>query len=379
MLGPYDWEPPIYWETDTDWIAGGAWGFATEISPGASPPPLDSLVKFIPPDHLWPIDDYWNYHAASKPPFDLTLFNKALDARYGPSFSVSDYAEKAQVAAYESHRAMFEAYGRHKYEASGLIQWMMRNGWPSMIWHLYDWYLRPGGAYYGVKHAMEPLHLQYSYDDKTIVLVNSSLKTFSHLSAKASVYDLHGQQQYTNTVTVGSVEVDSVRTLFTLDYEPPKDTQPTTYFLRLSLVDSQHNPVSTQTYWLSTTPDVVAWDTTDWWGTLQSAYADYTALDSLPPPTLKFSDLVLDSTCALGSDTPANEHRVTVSNGGDGVAFFVHIKITKGADGEEILPVLWEDNYFTLFPGESRTVAACYAKADLGDAQPVVHLDTYND
>jgi len=32
----------------------------------------------------------------------------------------------------------------------------------STIWHLYDWYLRPGGSYYGVKSACEPLHVQYS-------------------------------------------------------------------------------------------------------------------------------------------------------------------------------------------------------------------------
>jgi exo-1,4-beta-D-glucosaminidase len=48
---------------------------------------------------------------------------------------------------------------------------MLNNAWPSMIWHLYDWYLRPGGSYYGVKHACEPLHVQYSYDDRSVVVV----------------------------------------------------------------------------------------------------------------------------------------------------------------------------------------------------------------
>ena len=52
MNGPYDWVPPIYWETDSS-KHGGAWSFATEISPGPSIPPYESLIKFIPEDSLW--------------------------------------------------------------------------------------------------------------------------------------------------------------------------------------------------------------------------------------------------------------------------------------------------------------------------------------
>jgi hypothetical protein len=28
----------------------------------------------------------------------------------------------------------------------GVIQWMLNNAWPSMIWHLHDYYLRPAAA-----------------------------------------------------------------------------------------------------------------------------------------------------------------------------------------------------------------------------------------
>src|ERR1035438_903968 len=104
-----------------------------------------------------------------------TLFRstEALTKRYGPAKSAEEYARKAQVMAYEGHRAMFEAFGRNKYTSTGVIQWMLNNAWPGMIWHLYDWYLRPGGSYFGAKKACEPLHVQYSYDDRSIVVVNS--------------------------------------------------------------------------------------------------------------------------------------------------------------------------------------------------------------
>lgn len=48
--------------------------------------------------------------------------------------------EQAQLEAYESHRAMFEAYTRNKYNSTGLIQWMLNSPWPSNMWHLYDYY-----------------------------------------------------------------------------------------------------------------------------------------------------------------------------------------------------------------------------------------------
>ena len=43
---------------------------------------------------------------------------------------LEDYERKAQAMAYDSERAMFEAYSRNKYESTGVIQWMLNNAWP---------------------------------------------------------------------------------------------------------------------------------------------------------------------------------------------------------------------------------------------------------
>ena len=50
----------------------------------------------------------------------------------------------------------------------------------------------------------------------------------------------------------------------------------------------------------------------------------------------------------------------------------------KGQGGDEVLPILWEDNYFTLFPGEKRDLAARYSVESLGGAAPVVVVDGWN-
>ena len=59
MRGPYDYTPPDYWLADTAKF-GGAYGFATEISPGAAVPPLSSLRKMLPAEHVVPDDPVWN-------------------------------------------------------------------------------------------------------------------------------------------------------------------------------------------------------------------------------------------------------------------------------------------------------------------------------
>ncbi len=104
---------------------------------------------------------------------NIQVFTDALNARYGKSISAEDFTFKSQLATYEGVRAMYEAYSRNKYTSTGVIQWMLNNAWPSMIWHLYDYYLRPGGGYFGAKKAMQTLDPVYGYDDHSVWLVSS--------------------------------------------------------------------------------------------------------------------------------------------------------------------------------------------------------------
>ena len=53
---------------------------------------------------------------------------------------------------------------------------------------------------------------------------------------------------------------------------------------------------------------------------------------------------------SLGSSTIITCGRV-VENPSKNLAFFLRLKINRCANGEEILPVLWQDNYFSLLTG----------------------------
>src|SRR5947207_11550551 len=90
---------------------------------------------------------------------------------------------------------MFEAYARDKYTSAGVIQWMLNNAWPSLIWHLYDYYLVPAGGYFGTKKACEPVHVQYSYDDNSVAVINGTYTTFKGMKASAKIYSIDAKEK----------------------------------------------------------------------------------------------------------------------------------------------------------------------------------------
>ena len=158
--------------------------------PRRAPPPLESLEAMLPPEHRWPIDKVWDFHCGGGAFKNIErLHRRRMDARFGKSTGIADFAWKAQAQAYETIRAMFEGFRANKFKATGEIQWMLNNAWPSMIWHLYDYYLRPGAAYFATKLACEPLHVLLRYDNQAVVVANDTLQPYADLTVAAEIYD----------------------------------------------------------------------------------------------------------------------------------------------------------------------------------------------
>ena len=391
MLGPYEWVPPVYWETDASKGFGGAWSFATEISPGPSIPPYESLIKFIPADSLMgsPVatagattagalgaspsfasSSVWHYHAGGGVFSTTDIFNKALAARYGAYPSIKNYTAKAQAQNYEAHRAMMEAYGLHKYNtATGVVQWMLSNPWPGLIWHTYDYYLYPGGTYFGMKKAMEPLHVMYSYASNSVAVINSLLRKFPDLQLQVSVYNPDGARKYTQTLTTG-VDEDAVKVCLPLPASI--DGLADTYFLRLELKDPGGEVYSINWYWLSKKSDTLNWKKSNWYTTPESSYADYSALQDMPKTTLE----VIRHMRGVAEDSA--HYELAVTNTGKAVAFFVHLRALKWENGGDILPVIFSDNYILLAPGETRVIRCHYRDKDTEGGIPYFLLSGWN-
>ena len=378
MTGPYEYVAPSYWEKDSlqgqanrkqcnAGGCGGAYGFNTETSMGPAVPPIESIHRMVGKDHLWPIDDVWNYHAGGGEFKTINVFSTALANRYGKSDSVEDFASKSQLQTYEGVRAMYEAYSRNKYQSTGVIQWMLNNAWPSMIWHLYDYYLRPGGGYFGAKRAMEALHPIYGYDDHSIWVVSSQYEDVKGLKLSTKIYNLDMTEKFSRDDSLDA-SADSTAKILTL---PDISDLSPVYFVVLRLTDSTGRLVGSNFYWLSTKPETIDWAKSTWWMTPTESYADFTSLAQLPKVKLKVSD----RTERRGEESFTH---VTLENPSKNLAFFIRLKVSKGEKGEEILPVVWEENYISLLPGEKREVTATYRTRKLGTAKPVVEVSGSN-
>ena len=369
MDGPYVWEPPVLWWDTTKPQAGSAFGTTAEEG-FESPPPEESLRKFIGSADLWPIGTVWNYHAGKRPFNDITPFTNGVNKRYGTTSSVTDYSKKSELLSYESTRAFFEAWNGNEYTTSfGTIFWMQNNAWPSIHWSLYDYYFKPAGGYFGTKKADEPVHILYDYFGSNVKVVNSTLTGYTNLIASVTVYNIPDlSQQYTNQVTL-NVPANASTQVFTL---PPLSGLTPTYFIRLQLKNSAGQVVSSNLYWYSTTKDGLG-NKSNWYSTSVKTYANLTGLNSLASN----SNVSASATKTSGGGTDTVTIILT-NNNPSNVAFFVRAEVTAGNNGLEVLPVTYTDNYVTLWPGESITLTASYATADLGGQAPYLRVRGYN-
>jgi exo-1,4-beta-D-glucosaminidase len=366
MTGPYEYVPPMYWLSDKK--AGGAWSYNTETSPGPAIPPKESLAKFIPKEHLWPIDDYWDFHAGGERFTTIDVFRDALAKRYGASTSLDDFERKSQAMIYDNQRSMFEAYARNKYVSTGVIQWMLNNAWPSLIWHLYDYYLVPAGGYFGTKKAQEIVHVQYDWDTNSVSVINGKYEGLKGYKVTAKLYNIDSTEAGSREATI-DLPADAATKAFDL---PAPANLSTTYFLKLQLHDATGNLVSDNFYWLSTKPDTMDWKhKKDTVYTPQKDFADLTGLNSLP-------QVKLEAEAAAQDIEGSVKIQLRVKNPSTSVAFMSHARLVKGKDGDDLVPIFWDDNYFSLLPGEEKSIAATFLKSDLEGQQPFLTLDGYN-
>ncbi|MGW6947564.1 glycoside hydrolase family 2 protein [Streptomyces xanthophaeus] len=377
MTGPYDWVPPGYWYDKRE---GGATGFNSETSAGPAVPTLDTLRRMMSPaelEALWKDPSAAQYHRSPSATFStLRLYDAALTGRYGPPAGLEDYVRTAQLAQYENVRAQFEAYSRNAKDASapstGVIYWMFNSGWTSLHWQLVDRYLDQGGAYFGAKKANEPLHVQYGYDDRSVTVVNNRNSAASRLTARVTLFDTDGTPRYDRTVTgLTAVGGGAATTALTVPAAVPGLS--TTHLARLLLTDASGREVSRNVYWLSTRPDVLDYDRSDWYHTPTTSYADLRGLRTMRQvPVTAVGSTTQD---ASGTSTTT----VTVRHAGTGgtPALLTDLHLVS-ADGTPVLPIRWSDNGISLWPGESATLTASYRTSDLHGSLPHLRISGWN-
>ncbi len=403
--GPYDWVPPSYWydtkhsdynDDSSLTNVGGSWGFDSEESGGNTVPTLDSIQRFMSPQEqteLWTNPSYNQYHANYEPDVGGysfgTLFNfdAALKSRYGTWTSLAQYVEEAQEQNYENTRSQFEAFIDHSTNTSapstGTIYWQANKGWPSLLWNLYNSDYDEAGSYFGAKKADEGVHALFATDNNTVTIDNLTGSTASGLSVESKVYTTSGtllDDQTVNGLRLTSQQVKNA----VIKPKVPATTKPpaiaTTYFVEL-LLRQNGQIIDRNVYWQSTQKDIVNWAQTE--GNPQATmtqYGDLTALQSLAPATI-----TAVANTALSGKNAVTTVTITNTSTSSTVGFFLRADVRRGTSGgtaqlgdNEVLPITWSDNDITLWPGESQTLTASYATANLKGATPVVSVNGSN-
>ncbi|QBM75098.1 glycoside hydrolase family 2 [Sphingomonas sp. AAP5] len=340
--GPYNWRPPVEYFTEH------AKGFSVE-SGTPSLPTLEAWKRAIPEPDRWPISDSWAYHDWHQTGNGaVTSYMNALATRFGPGTSLEDFERKAQMMQYESYRAIFEGMNAGLWtQNSGRMLWMTQPAWPSSAWQMFSSDYDTQASFYGVKKASEPVHVQMNLPDYNVMLVNNRVGDLRGVTVSAKVVSLDNRVLAEKRTTLTATG-ETANTAFTLDLAPilAKGVA----LVRLEARDAAGKVLSTNLYWQAATDP------------------QFQALNALAPVTLQTqassrvdgAETVATVTLTNSSQTPGIETKLTVLN----------------ADGSQVLPAYFTDNYVSLLPGESRTVEIRYPTAKA--ATPSVTLRGWN-
>jgi exo-1,4-beta-D-glucosaminidase len=365
MNGPYDYVPPNYWYLDTQ--NGGAYGFNTETGPGPQPPPLKSIQRMMPEENWWPVDEMWNYHSGRHEFNTIDRYLEALNRRYGEAIDLEDFARKAQLANFEAMRAMFEAFSVRRPVTTGVIQWMLNSAWPELYWQLYDHYLVPNGAFYATRNANRPLNLVYDYGNRSIVAVNDTQENLLGLEVQIRALSLRSENLFAEDKAL-DLEAETRQRILAL---PQIETTDSAYFVDLRLLDPAGSLLMSSFYWLPVEDDQLDWEATEWFYTPISRFADLSSLADMPSASIDVQHRF--------ESTPDGEIvTVDLSNSGDQLAFFIELQLLGSDSGVLAAPVVWDDNYFSLLPGESREIRGFMPRHALAGESPELHYSGWN-
>ncbi len=257
---------------------------------------------------------------------------------------IADYLAMAEVLGAQAVRSIVEAANKNRPRNNGTLFWMANAAWLDLWFQLYDWYLQPTAAYYRLKSAARPLHVQYAPDDQTLQVV-STLAEAKEVKVRATLFSMHGRQEATQEYSVAAL----ADTTTSLGKAPRPIADGKRHFLRLEMLDKKDVELERDTTW--------------------TQHAELASL-----PAVEVSAKVIEKRQKDGEE----RMRIAVRNEGAVPAVHVWVDVIKGALGEQVLPAYWSDNALTLMPGEERELTATCRSAAQGSAPLRLMIEGFN-
>jgi len=321
--GPYNYRPPVQYFTSL------AQGFSVEVGT-PSLATLESIEAVVPESERWPISDtlaYHDWHFGGNG--DVATFMQTLAVQFGEATSLPDFERKAQMMNYVTYRALFEGFHAHLWSRnSGRLLWMTHPAWPSNHWQIYSADYDTHAAYYGVKKACEPVHVQMDLPDFRLAVINTTREARRGLSLRSRILSLDGEMLSQRTDALNA-PANATTTLAPLALSTHLDRN-RLVLVALSLTDSRGTVISENVYWQARDE------------------ASHQLLNGLAAQEITAETSIADQPL---------ERIVTAKVTNRGTAPSLNIKLTLVDEkGRRILPAYYSDNYLTLLPRESRKV-----------------------
>ncbi len=302
---------------------------------------MDSLRRTMPESAMWPQGSQWLLHDFhSENPFAV-----AIDKQYGGATNIADWDSLAQFVDYDAYRGMYEGQSKNRL---GLLIWMSHPAWPSLLWQTYDYFFDTDAGYYGAKKGAEPLHIQWNASTDAVEVVNYNAGSQPGLTVHAEVLNLDGSLKWEKSATLDSREDTTVSPI---QMGFPSDLSPT-HFIRLTL--SHEGKVVSSNFYLHGFTE-----------------QDYQGIRSLPQVKIDAKS---------GFRRRGSQWAITTElhNVSTAPALMVRVKAVREKSGDPILPVLYDDNYIALMPGERRTIHVNLENEDTRGERPRIVVQGYN-
>src|ERR1019366_4503735 len=147
------------------------------------------------------------------------------------------------------YRAIFEGFQAHLWtQNSGRLLWMTHPSWPSNTWQIYSADYDAGAAYYAVKKACEPVHVQLNLPDFAVAVVNTTQVDQRRLVLRSRVLSLDNRLlgERVDRVDARANATTTLKPLAELSGALPRERL---VLVKLTLTDHSGVPLSDNTYW----------------------------------------------------------------------------------------------------------------------------------
>lgn len=316
-------------------------------------PTVETLREVMDEKDLWPINkEVWDYHDGGGFHLMSTMYTD-LTNHYGPSSSIEEFATKGQAVGAMNSKSIWEVWNYNKFGygdryASGLLFWYHNCPVSQVCARMWDYSLEPTASLYHTQNALEPLHAQFDYLKNTVSVYNDYYQAFKDYKVAAEVYDLNSKKVWSKSQKIDIPEDGVVNDVFTIDF-PQNITQ--VHFIKLRLFDTKGKEVANTFYWRSNDK--------------------YEGRKTLTGPTSSgFEDLSKLKQVQLKTRYKAYQEgdrhfiKAEIKNPSSTVAFFTQLQLL-GQDKKPVRPSFYTDNFFSLLPGESKTVIIETATDDM--------------